>query len=347
MRYIRSTSTDPYFNLALEEYVFQSLDPSFDSFMLWQNDNAIIIGKHQNTAEEINASFVKEHDIRVARRLSGGGAVYHDMGNLNFTFITAAVEGRETSAFRRARADQSDDKPGIDFSVFCEPIIDALASLGVQAELSGRNDMTIDGKKFSGNAQYAQKGRVMHHGTLMFDSDLSVLTQALNVSRNKIESKGIKSIASRVTNIAPYLTHPWTLNDFWKVLETHIDRLFTLEPYELTESDLVAVTKLRDDVYSRWSWNYGRSPAQTMRKSRRFPGCGLIDVFLNVGKEGILQDVTFYGDFFGHEDPGDLANRLKGKLLEPTALRAALSEIDVSSYFHALSRDDLIDLLAI
>ena len=184
MYYLESTKTDPSWNLALEQYVFDVLGPRDDCFMLWQNDNTIVVGKHQNTLEEINTDYVKEHGVTVVRRLSGGGAVYHDLGNLNFTFV---AENRFGSEF--------------DFSTFCRPVVDALRSLGVPAEINGRNDMTIEGRKFSGNAQYMKKGRIMHHGTLMYDSDLEAVSRALNVKPDKIESKGLKSVRSRVTNI--------------------------------------------------------------------------------------------------------------------------------------------------
>ncbi len=257
MYYIPSASTDPYYNLALEQYVFDSFSKDHSYFMLWQNDNAIIIGKHQNTVSEINAAYVAEHGIRVARRLSGGGAVYHDMGNLNFTFITDS----EREAF--------------DFSMFCKPIQMALAGMGVRVDISGRNDMTIDGKKFSGNAQYIKKGRVMHHGTLMFDTDMTVLAGALNVSADKIESKGIRSVKSRVTNIKPYMSgQNFTLQDFWEALRQYMFRENGMEHYGLTVDNLTAVKKLKDEVYSTWDWNYGASPAHSIQKARRVEGCG-------------------------------------------------------------------------
>ena len=174
MTFIEVKTTDPDFNLALEQYVFDQMPRNRGYFMLWQNDNAIIVGRHQNTLAEINEAFVREHGIRVVRRLSGGGAVYHDMGNLNFTYIVDASGGAR-----------------LDLKLFCQPVADALGALGVQAEVNGRNDITIGGQKFSGNAQYVREGRVMHHGTILFDSDLSVVGQALKVDREKIAAKGV------------------------------------------------------------------------------------------------------------------------------------------------------------
>ena len=200
MRAIQSPSTDPRFNLALEQYIFDQMPRNRSYLMLWRNDQTIVVGKHQDTFAEINADYVRANQIQVVRRLSGGGAVYHDLGNVNFTFI----------------ADHTGSD--FDFSTFCRPVVKALHSIGVPAEINGRNDMTLDGKKFSGNSQYMKHGRVMHHGTLMFHSDLEVVSQALAVSKDKIESKGLKSVRSRVTNIKPYVQEDITTADFFRIL---------------------------------------------------------------------------------------------------------------------------------
>ncbi len=326
MRYIYSPSTDPHWNLALEQYVFDSLDPNFGYFMLWQNDNAIIVGKHQNTAGEINPDFVKEHGIRVVRRLSGGGAVYHDLGNLNFTFI--------------------DDNPEdvFDFSRFCTPVVKALGSLGVTVELSGRNDMTIEGKKFSGNAMYKKKGRVMHHGTLMYDSNLEVLSKALKVSKDKIESKGVKSVRSRVTNIKPYMTEDLPVSEFIHALREYMFRENDMEEYILTEDDIANVDRLRDEVYGKWDWNYGMSPEYTVRKERRIEGFGKLEVFLVINR-GVIEKIAFHGDYFTAGDIDELAARLIGAQLTEESLRSALDGIAVDQTFNNLNEEQLIEIL--
>ena len=185
LQYLNLTTTDPSFNLAAEEFVFESLPKDRSYFMLWQNDRAVIIGKYQNTLAEINLPYIEANGIRVVRRLSGGGAVYHDLGNLNYTFIADAKESER-----------------LDLRLFCEPVLRTLSSFGVKAELNGRNDMTVDGQKFSGNAQMIRHGRVLHHGTILFDSDLEAVTLALHVDEAKIRAKGIRSVRSRVTNLA-------------------------------------------------------------------------------------------------------------------------------------------------
>ena len=222
---IRNQSNDPRFNLALEEYVFYHFNPDQEYVILWQNEPSVIVGRNQNTIEEINYKFIKEHNINVVRRMSGGGAVYHDLGNLNYTFIV-----------------NSDQDVSSNFKKFTEPVVSALAKLGVQAAFSGRNDITIDGRKFSGNAQHYAKNRLLHHGTILFNSDLSVVQEALNVKIDKLQSKGIKSVRSRVTNVYPYLKEKITVDEFKDTLLKFIlnDDEYK-ERYILTEADLAAV----------------------------------------------------------------------------------------------------------
>jgi lipoate-protein ligase A len=334
MFYIQSPSVDPAFNLALEQHVFDKLDPGRGYFMLWQNANAVIVGRHQNTIAEINAAYVRERDITVVRRLSGGGAVYHDLGNLNFTFI----------------ADGGDES--FDFSTFCKPMAGALRRLGAPVEISGRNDMTIAGKKISGNAQYMKRGRVMHHGTLLYDTDLLVMSRALNVAPDKIESKGIRSVQSRVANIKPYLSpasSPASSQDrsvawFRDALRDFMFKERSLRTYDLTPDDLAAVDRLRATVYSRWDWNYGQSPAYSICKERRVEGCGTIAVHMDVS-EGRIEGAAFYGDYFGNGDSTELARRLHGAVLEEDALRQALADTDIGLYFNNLDLDGFVSIL--
>lgn len=327
MFYLESDSTNPYFNLALEQFVFDRLDRQHEYFMLWRNDNAVIVGKHQNTAGEINAEYVREKGIRVVRRLSGGGAVYHDLGNVNFTFIVSA-----------------DDRKPFDFGTFCRPVIRALAELGVNAEVNGRNDMTIDGRKFSGNAQYHKRHRVMHHGTILYDSDLSVLGKALVVPRDKIESKGLKSVQSRVANVRDSMAGDIGVERFMAELRAAMFREYAMRPYTLTAADLEEVRRLQREVYETWVWNYGESPAYSIRKDRRVEGCGKIEVHMDVVK-GAIARIAFFGDYFGNADGAELCRLLQGVRLEREALRAALAGVAVDDYFHNLSLEALLDIL--
>jgi lipoate-protein ligase A len=286
----------------------------------------VIIGRHQNTAAEICVHFIKANNINVARRLSGGGAVYHDLGNINFTFITDANSG------------------GIDFAAFCGLMREALRSFGVPAEILGRNDIVIEGKKISGNAQYVIQGRVMHHGTLLYDTNLDTLEKALSADGN-IQSKGIKSARSRVANIRPYMQTDMPPEGFFSALRDHLCTALEMREYSLTADEKAAAEHLRDTVYSQWSWNYGSSPPYNVRKSRRIDGCGTVEILLNVAAEGKIDNIAFYGDFFGSDDPALLAAMLAGRRLEHNELSAVLQNVNVSRFFHNMDNETFFSLL--
>ena len=324
MFYLESPSRDPYFNLALEEYVFERMDKSKSYFMLWQNDNTIVVGKYQNTAEEIDQAYVDAHGIRVARRLSGGGAVYHDKGNLNFTFIVDRA-----------------DAPGLNFKIFVEPVIQALARFGVHAAFTGRNDLTIDGLKFSGNAQYARRGRLLHHGCIMLDSNLTSVADALRVKEAKFASKAVKSVRSRVTTINAHAPAPISMEDFKGALKECAMASGALEPCTLTEEDLAAVRKLRNEKYATWAWNYGCSPAYDMRREMKFPA-GLVTAHLSA-EGGKIKAVRFYGDFFGGE-LGELEGAMAGLPLDEH-LTDALEALRVGDYMSGITAEELSRLL--
>lgn len=327
MLYLESPSTDPFFNLALEQHLFDTVGRSQAIFMLWQNDNTIVVGRHQNTVEEVNADFVRDHNVSVVRRLSGGGAVYHDLGNLNFTFIADAGAGLS-----------------LDLRLFCRPVAQALGELGVVAKVSGRNDITIDGQKFSGNAQYKKNGRVMHHGTIMFDSDLDIMGQALKVAPEKIASKGVKSVRALVTNVHTHLLGDVTLEEFKNTLIRSIFGTDAPERYVLTEEDIIAVNALRESRYATWEWNYGQSPQYDLRKERRIEGVGKVEFYLRV-KEGCLAGIEVYGDFFGEGETQELTAALLGCPMEENALLSALKTVDVERCFHRLRAEELCQII--
>lgn len=325
MKYLVLNTTDPAYNLAAEQYVFDNL--AGEGFlMLWQNRNAIIIGKHQNTLAEINEAFVREHGIKVVRRLSGGGAVYHDLGNLNYTLIVP------------------DDGEGLDLGRFCRPVIRALQKLGVAAELNGRNDMTVGGQKFSGNAQYRKDGRVMHHGTILFDSDMSVLAGALQVDEEKIKAKGVKSVRSRVTNVRPCLPADMTLPQFRDAVLSSILEEAPGTEYVLTREDEAAIKAIAQERYDTWEWNYGRSPQCDVKLRRRFEGVGTVEAFLKL-ERGCIAKIAFRGDYFSAVDPADLESLLIGCKRSPEDLERALASTQVSRYFHGLTTAQLVELI--
>lgn len=325
MYYLETKSRDPYYNLAFEEYVFEKLDRSHAYFLLWQNSNTIVVGKYQNTAEEINQGVVYERGIRVARRLSGGGAVYHDDGNLNFTFI---VDAGNIEDFQ--------------FEAFVKPVVKTLEKMGVKAEFNGRNDITIDGMKFSGNSQYMKHGRIMHHGCIMLDSNLASVADALRVRAAKFESKSVKSVRSRVTTINAHTDHKYTMEEFKKLLVETIAETNALEKLELTEEQKLEVEQLRKEKYATWEWNYGKSPEYNMQYEKKFPS-GLVSVYLNADG-GRIRDIHFYGDFFGNGDIHELEEKLKGQLLD-MSLEKTLESAGVENYMAGITAKDIAEML--
>lgn len=319
--------TDAYMNLAIEEYALKNLDINESYLLFYINRPSIIIGKNQNTLEEINKDYVEENGIQVVRRLSGGGAVYHDLGNLNFSFITKD-DGDSFSNFRK----------------FTEPVIQALKKLGVNAELSGRNDIVVEGRKVSGNAQFFTKGRLFSHGTLMLDSEIDHVVSALKVRKDKIESKGIKSIRSRVANISEFLKEKLTMDKFRELLLKNIfDGVDEIPEYVLTEHDWEQIQQLSKERYQSWEWNYGMSPKFNIQRTHRFP-VGSIDVRLEVDK-GIIENCKIYGDFFGTNDVSDIEKRLVGQKYEKASLQEALKGVDIKSYFGNITEQDFLDLI--
>lgn len=328
MVYLESRDTRSDFNLALEQHIFEQFPRDETYLMLWQNSSSVIVGKHQNTLEEVNVSFVCQQQIPVVRRLSGGGAVYHDLGNLNYTFI---AEGKRGGT--------------LDFSTFCQPLIQAVSALGVHAELTGRNDVTVDGRKFSGTAQYCRDGRIMHHGTILYQSDFTMLEKALAISPDRILSKGTRSVRSRVTNLRDHLPVPVPLEEFWEILRKKLTAGQKCSRGHFTSDDLEAAERLRRSKYATWEWNWGSSPPCTIRRERRVEGCGTIQVFL-VLERGQIESCRFFGDFFGEGASPQLLKRLQGCKLEYQALLRALEGVDVDRCFYRLTGEELADLLA-
>jgi len=325
MKYIENHSTDPRYNLAFEEYVFKSLPLEDGYVLLWRNESAIIIGKNQNSIEEINMEFVKQNNIHVVRRITGGGAVYHDLENLNFSFITKAENLGE-----------------IDFKTYTIPVLRALEKLGIPCRLSGRNDITIDEKKFSGIAQSVIKGRVLNHGTLLFNSKLDVLSKALNVKRDKFESKGVKSVSSRVTNIKPYVKKDINVLEFRDLILKNIFEFENkpIEKYELTEEDKKAIEQIVHEKYGTWEWNFGKSPKFNYKGYKRFVGGG-VDVRLQVEK-GLIDNCKIYGDFFGKEDIAVLEEKLKGVKYEDKAVEEELDNFPIGEYLGRITKEEFI-----
>ncbi|MFA1819049.1 lipoate--protein ligase [Virgibacillus oceani] len=321
--------TDPRINLAIEEYILQNFGEKDTYLLFYVNEPSIIIGRNQNSVEEINTEYVDKNDIKVVRRLSGGGAVYHDEGNLNFSFIT-----------------KDDGESFQNFAKFTKPMVEALNKHGVPAELQGRNDLAVEGRKISGNAMFSTRGRMFSHGTLMLDSEIEHVVSALNVRKEKIESKGIKSIRSRVANISEYLEEKITMQQFKELILRYVfdvEDVADVPRYELTEEDWKNIHKISEERYQKWDWNYGKSPDFNIQESHKFDA-GLVDVRLDV-KKGMIENCKIYGDFFGIGEISVIEDRLKGVRHNRQAIEDALEEVDVPHYLGKISKEDFINLI--
>jgi len=328
MKTILNDSKDPRFNLALEEYVLKYLDTDEDFVLLWQNENSVIIGRNQNTIEEINTRYVKDHDVNVIRRITGGGAVYHDLGNLNFSFVTKTLKDNLNN-----------------YKKFTEPVIKALNTFGVPAEFHGRNDVVVEGKKISGNAQSFYKNKMLHHGTILFDADLSIIADVLNVKPDKIASKGIKSNRARVTNIKPYLKEDVDMGEFKETLLKYLldTNNITNHVYHLTNEDYNKIHQLMDERYNNWEWNYGESPEFSLVKEGRYAG-GKLEFHLDV-KDGTIKDLRIFGDFLGTKDLSTLEASLKGIPYNEEAVKTVISQEPLNEYFFNITMEDIINCI--
>ncbi len=327
MYYIIDNSTDPQWNLAAEEYLFKNFKQSI--FRLWRNEPSIIIGLHQNAFAEINLEYVKNNNISVIRRLTGGGAVFHDLGNVNFTFIDNRILGESTADM---------------FKRFTQPIIEALNSLGVNASLKGRNDLVIDDKKFSGNAVAVYKERILQHGTLLYSASMANLSEALANRPEHFKGKAVQSNRARVTNISDHLSNAMSVEEFVTFMEKFVtDKLSSkYTRYNYTPEDLAAIAKLTMEKYSKDSWNYGSSPKYDYSKTTRFEW-GILELFLEV-KKGIIEDIHFYGSYFFIKESTILEEYLKGCPNNAQAIKERVEKINLSDYFSNITEEEFVSM---
>ena len=328
MLLIINDSSNAYYNLAAEEYLIDNFDE--DVVMLWRNDNTVVVGKNQNAVEEIDSRFVEDNGVSVVRRLTGGGAVFHDMGNVNYTIIQTYREGLFSN-----------------YEYFTEMVRDFLQGLGVEAVLSGRNDLLIDGKKFSGNAQCVRNGRMMHHGTLMFSSDVKDISGALTPNRKKFESKSVRSVSSHVTNISSHLPAELSGMDTQQFMLQLYDYYQKNYPeaasYKLSQDDKDAIQKLADEKYSTWEWNYGASPAFAVSVSRKYD-FGLVDVRLSV-RHGRIEDIRIFGDYFGIRSISEIEEMLRGTAYRADAIRSAFANVELNDYISGMKTEEMVGLI--
>ena len=318
MIYINSNSTSPYFNFALEEYLLTKKDlPEDKIFLFWRTSPTVMVGRYQNTYNEINEKYIKENNINVVRRNSGGGAIYTDNGAWQFTFI-----------------DKNYKEDSISFEKFTRPIIEALKRENIDASFNSRNDLLINNKKFSGNAQYRKNNAILHHGSILFNTDIKSMVESLTVAEDKIIAKGIKSVRERVINVREVMKDDISSEDFKDIMLNSLLKNSTT--YTLTEKDLEKINKIKEEKFESWDWNYGKNPLFNINKCKRFEG-GRVDFKLDI-KNGIIKNCCIEGDFFANKD------LLNCKYMKDD-INNVLEKIKAENYFHKITKDNLLECL--
>ena len=324
MKYIRNSSTDPHYNMSFDEYCLERFPSDDTVFFLWRNSPSVIIGRNQNAYAEVNLPYLEANGIKLARRVTGGGAVYHDLQNLNYTII-----GRS--------ADLDRDFPG-----YLHMMLDALRALGVPAEMTGRNDIVVEGRKVSGYAKRVYKDRLMVHGTLMYDVDIASLTEALSVPGSKMDAAGISSVRSRVANLRDYLPQFSRIEEMQEALERRLSRDYNDAQVILTGEQEAEIREICRTKFSTWEWNYGLSPKAGFSRASRLP-CGTVEVRCSIVR-GKVRGLSFGGDFIGSLPAEGLAAALEGCRFDRSALLESLRSLGVSRYFDGVTPEQLAGL---
>lgn len=330
MKYLINNSLDPEYNLALEQYLFDTYTDGEPLFFLWQNSPTVVIGRYQNATEEVNTVYALKNGINLVRRNTGGGAVYHDLGNVNFSIIYPPQ-----------------DLEAMDLSQLLMPVISALQALGIPAELTGRNDITVNGRKVSGCAFAQKDGKILVHGTLLYEADTYVMQKVLNVSSEKLESKGVRSVRSRVANLKEFIKGSSDIEMFKESILSYIRLNYcdcNKDGRELSPEEKDAVLKIKNERYSDREWTYGRSPGYSVVKGRRFP-FGRVNAHMDVRKGNIISKLTFTGDFFGNKSIDELEYLLTGTELTLYSLTDRLKSVETGQYIAGMTANMLADLL--
>lgn len=322
---IHNKSTNPFYNLALEEYILTT-KKNMSFLILWQNNNTVVIGNNQNAWEEVNLDFARKNGISVVRRITGGGAVYHDMNNVNFSFIT-----------------ELDESGGFTINDFVRPVTAALSDMGVPAVADGRNDITVNGLKVSGNAQRISGGRILHHGTLLFKADTQKMSSVLRVRPEKFVSKSTKSVKSRVGSISELIDKKMTVSEFIAALEDSFSKDTPTELYELTPDDIAEVERLAAEKYSRPEWTFRAVQPMDIKCSAKYDG-GIIDIMLKVENDRVAA-CRIFGDFMSVDDPSALEEAVAGAEFSPEGIRAAISGLPLNNILGGITGEQFIECI--
>ena len=325
MIYVNSNSTNPYFNFALEEYLMMEKNLGDEEiFLFWRTNPTVMIGRYQNTYCEINEKYVKENNINVIRRNSGGGTIYTDMGAWQFTFI-----------------EKNHKENGISFEKFTEPIINTLRKENIDANFNSRNDLLIGKRKFSGNAQYRKDNSILHHGSILFNTDIKAMVESITVAEDKIIAKGIKSVRERVVNISEVMKENITSEEFRDIILNSL--LKDSKTYTLNKQDINEINKIKKDKFESWDWNYGKNPVFNINRWKRFNG-GRVDFKLDI-KNGIIKTCVIEGDFFLSGDISEIENAFVNCKYVKKDISKLLDDINVNSYFYKITKEDLLECI--
>ena len=328
MIYIETGSYTPAVNLAYEEYFLKVRELENDLFMLWRNEPAVVVGHFQNIQEEVNSGFAQAHHIHIIRRISGGGAVYQDLGNLCFSFVLHDVRPKV-----------------FDKSSYVRPLVEALAQLGIHADVTARNDLRIDGKKFSGNAMALHKDRLLFHGTLLFETELDVLEDVLSGPQSGIVSKAVKSLRSSVTNLKEHLPETMDIVQFKKRLKDLLSANTSAVEYILSREDLYSIQKLAKTKYESWDWNFGNNPGSIIHRSRQLID-GVLEIDLQLDK-GCIRACHTMSSSNMLPNLGDIEERLVGVRYTFADVLGALTSTGIDEMSDLISTEDLVQWIMI
>jgi lipoate-protein ligase A len=329
MLFLQSNSLDAAYHFAVEEWLAERPSEG-KAFALWRTKPTVMLGANLVAEMEVDLDYAAQNGIEIVRRSSGGGAIYTDEGTIQYSIILPRAGGLD---HKRIQADY-----------LARPIIAALKTLGLGAEIKGRNDIVLGSKKITGMAQYIKGDFLCSHGSILVDANLDRLARALNVDNEKLSSKALKSVQSRVVNIKDYVAEDVTTEDFLAILKTEVKNFGhgQMEDCEITEEGERRISEICERKYCAREWTFGRSPLYTFRNSARFPA-GKVELFIDV-KGGKIKALKIYGDYLALRPSDEFADVFIGKGFNKEELREAIAGVDLPQYLGGVSSEEFLSV---